>query len=309
MQSLRALNMDKSNLLTVHDESVLELTLGGVPAVSRMIHVKDDLGRNTQARLCPDYELLFLIDGECDFIESTHRIVAHAGDFLLFEPGVMLACISEKRYSTFHCHFTFGESDNHVKERKIDSRLLTHAHLKASAAGLSRTIYLPRMMKIPERLALAEQLAHISLLQKRETPGWEVAVGAQLLLILHSISDAFMKTLINKQTQSLSHTQVFKAIGFIDAHLYIPLSLMDVAQGLELHPAYLSRIFRQYTGQTVGAYILSRKLSIAKERLITKHESIKRVAALLGFSDPLYFSRQFRKATGMSPREYIVARA
>ena len=33
-------------------------------------------------------------------------------------------------------------------------------------------------------------------------------------------------------------------------------------------------------------------------------DSIKNVAALSGFSDPLYFSSVFKKSIGISPKEY-----
>jgi AraC-like DNA-binding protein len=33
--------------------------------------------------------------------------------------------------------------------------------------------------------------------------------------------------------------------------------------------------------------------------------SVKNVALLSGFSDPLYFSNAFKKAIGISPKEYI----
>ena len=46
------------------------------------------------------------------------------------------------------------------------------------------------------------------------------------------------------------------------------------------------------------------KIQAACRLLDSTDESVKVIAARLGFSDPLYFSRVFRRTQGLSPSAY-----
>ena len=85
----------------------------------------------------------------------------------------------------------------------------------------------------------------------------------------------------------------------------ITLSLKDISEDLNVHPAYLSRQFAKYFDNlTFGEYI--RKLRIDKAIHLlhyTKH-SLSEIAYLTGFSDQSHFTRIFKKHTGQNPSDY-----
>jgi hypothetical protein len=85
----------------------------------------------------------------------------------------------------------------------------------------------------------------------------------------------------------------------------LSLSLNEISQSLQLHPAYLSREFSKYfDNQSFGDYI--RKLRIEKAVGLledTKH-SLSEIAYLTGFSDQSHFTRIFKKYVGMPPLTY-----
>ena len=62
--------------------------------------------------------------------------------------------------------------------------------------------------------------------------------------------------------------------------------------------------FRRVTGFAPKQYFLLLKMNRAKEMLLRQGESIKNIAASLGFDDQYYFSRLFRKKEGVSPKGY-----
>lgn len=89
----------------------------------------------------------------------------------------------------------------------------------------------------------------------------------------------------------------------IDTNL--SLSLQEVSQSLQVHPAYLSRKFSEYFDSlSFGEYI--RKLRIEKgiSLLETTKHSLAEIAYLTGFSDQSHFTRIFKKQTGMPPSVY-----
>lgn len=83
------------------------------------------------------------------------------------------------------------------------------------------------------------------------------------------------------------------------------LSLSLIAQELSYNPKYLSRLFREKAKITYTEYLRSVRIKHAIILLDHGLDSIKNVALLCGFSDPLYFSAVFRSQVGLSPTEYL----
>jgi AraC-like DNA-binding protein len=89
----------------------------------------------------------------------------------------------------------------------------------------------------------------------------------------------------------------------IDTNL--SLSLKEVSEALQVHPAYLSREFSKYFDNlSFGEYI--RKLRIEKAMLLLEqtNHSLSQIAYLTGFSDQSHFTRIFKKQTGQNPSDY-----
>jgi len=101
---------------------------------------------------------------------------------------------------------------------------------------------------------------------------------------------------------------IVKACQYIVAHLYKKVTLEDLAAYTGINPSYLSRRFKEETGQNISAYIRNMRMKEARWRLIRTGESVTDIALSLGFEDVNYFSRIFRMETGLSPREYRLKR-
>ena len=82
-------------------------------------------------------------------------------------------------------------------------------------------------------------------------------------------------------------------------------SLTAIAGDLGYNAKYLSHYFK--TKMDVGFSEYLRTLRIKHAVCLFDHglDSIKNVALLSGFEDPLYFSTVFKKSLGVSPRDYI----
>jgi AraC-like DNA-binding protein len=89
----------------------------------------------------------------------------------------------------------------------------------------------------------------------------------------------------------------------IDTNL--SLSLKEIAEGLNVHPAYVSREFSKYFNNlSYGEYIRKLRIEKAVELLGQPGHTLAEIAYLTGFSDQSHFTRIFKKHTGQSPAEY-----
>lgn len=83
------------------------------------------------------------------------------------------------------------------------------------------------------------------------------------------------------------------------------LSLKDISQELDLHPAYVSRAFSKYFDNlSFGEYIRKLRIEKAVQLLETTTLSLTEIAYLTGFSDQSHFNRIFKKHLGVQPSVY-----
>jgi len=98
---------------------------------------------------------------------------------------------------------------------------------------------------------------------------------------------------------------VNRAVRFLEENFTEPdLSLAEVADALGYNIKYLSHIFKEKIGMSFSEYL--RMLRIKHAVMLFDHglDSVKNVAFLSGFSDPLYFSSVFKSVVGISPTAY-----
>ncbi len=82
------------------------------------------------------------------------------------------------------------------------------------------------------------------------------------------------------------------------------LSLLEMAQAVDLSPTHFARMFRKSTGETPHQFVLRNKIERAKEMLRAPATRVLDVAVACGFKTQQHFARVFRRLCGTSPREY-----
>ena len=95
-----------------------------------------------------------------------------------------------------------------------------------------------------------------------------------------------------------------KVITRIDTDLTLDHSLKTYAELLNVHPSYLSSLFRKETGVTLTEYVNQKRVEHGVFLLNTTNMQIQTIAQQCGFSDINYFTRIFKKRIGKTPSEY-----
>lgn len=91
---------------------------------------------------------------------------------------------------------------------------------------------------------------------------------------------------------------------YIAKHLNEDLSLTRLSETVYLNPVYLSRVYKQITGENISKYIADCRIKEAKSLLRQPEYKINEIAAAVGYESAAHFSRTFKKAVGISPQDY-----
>ncbi|WP_167859257.1 response regulator transcription factor [Paenibacillus cymbidii] len=91
---------------------------------------------------------------------------------------------------------------------------------------------------------------------------------------------------------------------YVQQYLHEELSLTRLSELVHLSPPYLSRVYKQMTGQGLLEYITQTRINKARLLLKTTDRKIQDIAAMIGLDSAPYFTRLFKKETGYTPQEY-----
>ncbi len=82
------------------------------------------------------------------------------------------------------------------------------------------------------------------------------------------------------------------------------ITLEDIADYLFLNPAYLSRLFKEQTGENFTDYLIHIRMENALEFLKDSRYKVHEVSNMVGYESLRYFYKVFRRCTGQTPTEY-----
>lgn len=97
------------------------------------------------------------------------------------------------------------------------------------------------------------------------------------------------------------HHIVDSIITFMHENYMNDISLDKISKNMYLSPVYISKLFKEETGDSPINYLIKIRLDKATIILKSKLYSIKEVAIMVGYNDVYHFSKQFKKHYGFSP--------
>jgi AraC family transcriptional regulator len=103
----------------------------------------------------------------------------------------------------------------------------------------------------------------------------------------------------------LSSRRLRLVLEYIEETLGQPIRLRELAALAGTSARHFERAFRQSTGSSPHAYVIERRLRLARDSLIQEPElPVEQVALRLGFSSSSHFSSAFRRWTGVTPTDF-----
>lgn len=95
-----------------------------------------------------------------------------------------------------------------------------------------------------------------------------------------------------------------KAIYYIEENYHRNISLNDIASAINVNSSYLSRVFKNDTGQNVIEYLNKIRLDKAVSLINEGKYTIKEISYKVGIQNYNYFFKLYKKFTGTTPSEY-----
>lgn len=118
-------------------------------------------------------------------------------------------------------------------------------------------------------------------------------------------------TLLMQESWNPDHVAVSKkrmelaaVKAYMDEHYTQKLTLDDLESQFFINKYYLLKIFKETYGMTISSYLISKRITRAKQLLRFTQMTIDEVGCAVGMDGAGYFSRMFKKAEGISPKEY-----
>ena len=97
---------------------------------------------------------------------------------------------------------------------------------------------------------------------------------------------------------------ISRTINYINANISGELTIEMIAKENFVSKYHLCRTFKSALGVSIMKYILSHRITLAKEQLVNTDASCSDIAMLIGFSSFSYFCRAFKEQEGITPNKY-----
>lgn len=126
--------------------------------------------------------------------------------------------------------------------------------------------------------------------------GEQISAEVVSSIILRVFSEIFNK---KKQTENIT----LQIENYIKTQYMTDISVDGIASAVGLDRRYLGRLFKNEKGVSVQDYIITTRLSRAKE-LLKRGVKVSDTSVMCGYKDPFNFTKIFKKRFNLSPREY-----
>ena len=115
--------------------------------------------------------------------------------------------------------------------------------------------------------------------------------------------DAYVKVISDVKKESPLVTIHFVK-RYVKEHLNQDLSLSQISVVTGYNPTYLSRLFKEQTGETLNRYISRKRMEYIAQLMRDPQISMQQIMDAAGFATRSYFNQFVKKETGLTPKQY-----
>jgi AraC-like DNA-binding protein len=262
---------------------------------------KNRMTKNGKYHSHPDFtEITLILSGTGQYIVDDITTSVETGDMLICNPGVNHANIVTDAKEPI-IEFCAGFSDYHFIGMPENSIVLPSGGYWLHPAADTRL----EMLRLAYEMTAEKESRQV---------GKYFMLKAMLLHMLMLIMREVIGDPVSKQkgykfeTYSKSYA-VKRIIDYLTENYANKISLDRIAHNMYLSPVYISKIFKEETGESPINFLIKIRLEKAKDILGNAGlGSIKSIANDVGYDDVYHFSKLFKKYYGISPQNYRKSR-
>ena len=244
-----------------------------------------------------DYaELAYILSGKGKYLVEDVEYDVTAGDLIICNPGVKHShIVINKDEPTIE--FIAGFTDFHFKNMAPNSiETKDGSYILHTTAELKQDLMMHcyAMVAEYESCNLGKYFM------------FKTHLMQMLLLIVRDIvsGDDFEQSKCSFDSYNKNYA-VKQIINYLNDNYNKKISLEQIAHNMYLSPVYISKIFKEETGESPINYLINIRLEKARDILLRSDDnSIKSIANQVGYDDVYHFSKLFKKYYGISPLYY-----
>lgn len=225
-----------------------------------------------------DYELYYLTEGDRYLFVKNRFYTIKAGDLFLIAPGTEHRTLDSDQKA--YRRITFNISPSLIPYGSVTGQEL----------------YLVR--PTPEAAKDFQKEAHI--IYSNASPLDQFAAAMKMLSLTLAQPEfkqeqAYLSPTLEKTAEVLS---------YLESHYTSDITLTALSQRFFISEYYLCRLFKEYTGRTILAFVTELRIQHARKLLLETTMQIQDIATESGFGSVSAFTSAFRRSVGCSPRDY-----
>lgn len=262
----------------------------------KMFHLKDTIRKEFNYHYHDFHKILILLSGDVTYCIEGRTYDLHANDIVLVNAGEVHKPIihSDAPYERIIIYV----SPEFLSEYREDGNDLSLCLRQA----LSEQSHVLRLhSSLSGRLGATIRELDRSL--GDEDYANELYHRVLFLEFMIQLNRAALHNHIEFIEDSTSNEKILSILSYLNDHLTEDISIDDLSARFFLSRYYLMHTFKEQTGYTVGSYLSTKRLILARE-LIASGTPITDVCYACGFHNYSTFSRAYKKSFGESPREY-----
>ncbi len=244
---------------------------------------------------CHDFvEISIITEGIADYYIEGNNYTLRKGQVLIFNAGTYHKVVTSRDISNTQIHIAINNFKlSEVKENFINTKgsgpILTIKEHKDEFLSCCREIVNEQEKKeMGYPLMLKALIMKLLIILCREIEGEDI-------IISNKYQCSFASSEKKNMVQSI--------IEYMEKGYKEDISLDRIAKNMYVSPVYISKIFKEETGDSPINYLIKIRLAKAEELLKESTLSIKAVAQNVGYSDAYHFSKLFKKYYGISPSQ------
>jgi AraC family transcriptional regulator len=111
---------------------------------------------------------------------------------------------------------------------------------------------------------------------------------------------------LRKPSGKLSSLQVRQVVEYVHEHLTEELSLINLAEQMNLSAFHFARLFKNLLGLSPHQYVLQNRVARAKKLInVSTKPNLTDVGLQVGFYDQAHFTKAFKRVVGVSPKGFF----
>lgn len=108
---------------------------------------------------------------------------------------------------------------------------------------------------------------------------------------------------MERQIRARGRLDVDGVVQYVRENASQGITLEETAAHFYVSREYLSKVFKNHTGDSFSDFVMRLRMEKAKALLCDMHIPPKEAAEMTGFSDPAHFHKSFKRFYGMTPGE------